>query len=73
MVHLKAIFLDFDGVICESCQIKNDAYYNSYKEFGDEVAQKVLEYHLQHGGVSRGKIFPIAHRIIFQKTISTKI
>ena len=69
MVHLKAIFLDFDGVICESCQIKNDAYYNSYKEFGDDVASKVLEYHLQHGGVSRVKIFPIAHRMFLNREI----
>lgn len=69
MVHLKAIFLDFDGVICESCQIKNDAYYNSYKEFGDEIASKVLEYHLQHGGVSRVKIFPIVHRLFLNREI----
>ena len=69
MVHLKAIFLDFDGVICESCQIKNDAYYNSYKEFGDDIASKVLEYHLQHGGVSRVKIFPIAHRMFLNREI----
>lgn len=69
MVHLKAIFLDFDGVICESCQIKNDAYYNSYREFGDEIASKVLEYHLQHGGVSRVKIFPIAHRMFLNREI----
>lgn len=69
MVHLKAIFLDFDGVICESCQVKNDAYYNSYIEFGDEIASKVLEYHLQHGGVSRVKIFPIAHRLFLNREI----
>ena len=69
MVHLKAIFLDFDGVVCESCQIKNDAYYNSYKEYGDEIASKVLEYHLQHGGVSRVKIFPIAHRLFLHREI----
>jgi HAD superfamily hydrolase (TIGR01549 family) len=69
MVHLKAIFLDFDGVICESCQIKNEAYYNSYKEFGDDIASKVLEYHLQHGGVSRVRIFPIAHRLFLNREI----
>ncbi|MCR5455863.1 MAG: HAD-IA family hydrolase [Bacteroidales bacterium] len=69
MVHLKAIFLDFDGVICESCQVKNDAYYNSYKKYGDEIASKVLEYHLQHGGISRVKIFPIAHRMFLNREI----
>ncbi len=69
MVHLKAIFLDFDGVICESCQIKNEAYYNSYIEYGDDIASKVLEYHLQHGGVSRVKIFPIAHRMFLGREI----
>ena len=54
----KVIFLDFDGVICESCEIKNQAYYNSYIKFGPEIAQKALDYHLMHGGVSRVKLFP---------------
>ncbi|MCQ2252395.1 MAG: HAD hydrolase-like protein [Bacteroidales bacterium] len=69
MVHLKAVFLDFDGVICESCQIKNAAYYKSYQHFGPQIAQAALDYHLQHGGVSRVKLFPILHRKLLGREI----
>jgi phosphoglycolate phosphatase-like HAD superfamily hydrolase len=70
MQHFKAAFLDFDGVICESCQIKNKAYYNSYIEFGHEIAQKALDYHLLHGGVSRVKLFPVLHRMLLGRDIT---
>lgn len=70
MIHLKAIFLDFDGVICESCQIKNDAYYNSYIEYGADIARRALDYHLLHGGVSRVKLFPILHRMLLGREIA---
>lgn len=69
MIHLKAVFLDFDGVICESCQIKNRAYYESYAEYGHDVAQAALDYHLQHGGVSRVKLFPILHKMLLGRDI----
>ena len=64
------IFLDFDGVICESCEIKNEAYYNSYIKFGSEIAQKALDYHLLHGGVSRVKLFPIMHEMFLGRKIT---
>lgn len=70
MIQDKAIFLDFDGVICESCRIKNDAYYNSYIEFGPVIARKALDYHLLHGGVSRVKLFPILHRMLLHREIT---
>lgn len=70
MQHFEAVFLDFDGVICESCQIKNKAYYNSYIEFGTEIAKKALDYHLLHGGVSRVKLFPILHRMLLGRDIT---
>lgn len=66
----KIIFLDFDGVICESCEIKNAAYYNSYIRFGKEIAQKALDYHLLHGGVSRVKLFPILHKMLLNREIT---
>jgi len=66
----KVIFLDFDGVICESCGIKNDAYYNSYIKFGHEIAQKALDYHLLHGGISRVKLFPELHKMFLGREIT---
>ncbi|MCQ2251064.1 MAG: HAD hydrolase-like protein [Bacteroidales bacterium] len=70
MIYPEAVFLDFDGVVCESCQIKNAAYYNSYAEFGADIAQRALDYHLLHGGVSRVKLFPILHRMLLGREIT---
>lgn len=50
---IKAIFYDFDGVIKESTDIKSKAFYDLYIEFGKEIAQKVEQYHIEHGGISR--------------------
>ena len=52
-MSIKAIFYDFDGVIKESTNIKSKAFYDLYIEFGEEIAQKVEQYHIEHGGVSR--------------------
>ena len=50
---IKAIFWDFDGVIADSVNVKTDAFYELYLPYGKEVAEKVKEYHLANGGVSR--------------------
>lgn len=50
---IKAIFYDFDGVIKESTDIKSNAFFDLYIEFGEEIANKVKRYHIQHGGISR--------------------
>ena len=54
---IKAIFWDFDGVIADSVNVKTDAFYELYLPYGKEVAEKVKEYHLANGGVSRFKKF----------------
>ena len=50
---IKNIIFDFDGVICESINIKSDAFYEMYLPYGKEIAQKVKEHHIQNGGMSR--------------------
>ncbi len=54
---IKAIFWDFDGVIADSVNVKTDAFYELYLPYGKDVAEKVKEYHLANGGVSRFKKF----------------
>ena len=54
---IKAIFWDFDGVIADSINVKTEAFYELYLPYGEEIAGKVREYHLQNGGVSRFKKF----------------
>lgn len=54
---IKAIFWDFDGVIANSVNVKTDAFYELYLPYGKNIAEKVKEYHLANGGVSRFKKF----------------
>lgn len=48
-----AVFFDFDGVICDSVDVKTEAFDRLYADFDDDVRRMVREYHLHHGGVSR--------------------
>ena len=48
------VIFDFDGTICDSANVKTDAFYDLYlEEQGPEFAIRVREYHLHHAGVSR--------------------
>jgi len=50
---IKNIIFDFDGVLCESVDIKTEAFYEMYLPCGEEIAQKVKEHHINNGGMSR--------------------
>lgn len=48
------VVFDFDGTICESADVKTDAFYQLYlDEEGEEFAAQVRDYHLRYAGVSR--------------------
>lgn len=51
----KAYFLDFDGVVVESADIKTEAFYDLYLPYGLDVAQRAKDYHLQFQGITRYK------------------
>jgi len=53
----EAIFFDFDGVIADSVNVKTEAFAEMFKPFGKDIQQRVIEYHLSHGGVSRYEKF----------------
>ena len=52
-MKIKGIIYDFDGVICDSVNVKTDAFAELYKPYGKEIQAKVIQYHLLHGGISR--------------------
>ncbi|NQV44812.1 MAG: HAD family hydrolase [Rhodospirillales bacterium] len=52
---LQAVFFDFDGVICDSVDVKTQAFDALYKSSGDDIRDAVRRYHLLHGGISRIK------------------
>jgi HAD superfamily hydrolase (TIGR01549 family) len=49
---IKAIILDFDGVILESMDIKTNAFKDLFKDFPEHL-DAIIDYHLRHGGMSR--------------------
>lgn len=53
------IFFDFDGVLAESVSIKTDAFKQMYLYKGEEFANKVEQYHLENGGISRYEKFKV--------------
>lgn len=56
---IKNIFFDFDGVLVESVSIKTDAFRMLYLTYGEDFANKVADYHLNNGGISRFEKFKI--------------
>jgi phosphoglycolate phosphatase-like HAD superfamily hydrolase len=61
-VKLDAIVFDFDGVLVESVDVKTKAFAALYRDYGDALVEKVVDYHLIHGGLSRFDKFRYFHR-----------
>lgn len=60
---IKTIFFDFDGVLAESVEIKTQAFRNLYLPYGEEIAQNVVNHHLENCGISRFEKFKIYQEI----------
>lgn len=69
MADFKAIIFDFDGVIAESIDIKTEAFAKMYSKYGTDVEKKVIQYHIDHGGVSRYEKFRYYHKNFLNKPI----
>jgi phosphoglycolate phosphatase-like HAD superfamily hydrolase len=62
---VRALVLDFDGVVLESNDVKTDAFVELYAQYGVEIVARVREHHLQNLGISRFKKFSwIAEHIL---------
>lgn len=53
LIMIKAIVLDFDGVVLESASIKTNAFAEVVKGYPKPQAEAFVEYHKNHMGVSR--------------------
>lgn len=49
----KTWVFDCDGVLLDSNKVKSEAFYQVALPYGVEIAKKFVNYHQQHGGVSR--------------------
>jgi HAD superfamily hydrolase (TIGR01549 family) len=68
--NLQAIFFDFDGVIVDSTHTKTEGFRALFSACDDEVVSKVVDYHQQHGGISRVDKIDYAHRNIIKRPLS---
>ncbi len=66
---LKAVILDFDGVILESCDIKTKAFQELFKNYPKHL-DAIVDYHINHGGVSRYKKFIHFYKNILKQPIN---
>lgn len=58
----KNLFIfDFDGVICNSVNIKTNAFFDLYSTFGLKIANQVKSHHLENGGMSRYEKISLYH------------
>lgn len=71
-MSIRAIIFDFDGVIAESMDIKTQAFVHLFKEYPKEVVKKIVEFHLNNGGLSRYKKFRIIYRDFLNKRLTKK-
>ena len=70
MLKYNSIIYDFDGVICDSVNIKTNAFCKLYFKYSSSVIEKVRNYHLENGGVSRFEKFKYFEQEILKKKIT---
>ena len=57
VTEYKTLIFDCDGVVLNSNQVKTDAFYQAALPYGEAAAQRLVNYHVQNGGISRYKKF----------------
>lgn len=57
VIDYATLVFDCDGVILNSNKVKTDAFYKTALPYGKATAERLVGYHITHGGVSRYKKF----------------
>ena len=68
---LKAIALDFDGVILESVDLKTQAFIELFQDYPEHL-DAIVKLHLEQGGLSRFEKFKIIYRDYLQQPLHDK-
>ncbi len=58
---IKAIILDFDGIILETNRIKLNGFLHLFRDYPLKIRRRIRDLHLNNGGVSRFKKFRIIY------------
>lgn len=70
---IEALFFDFDGTIVESGEIKTDAFREVFSDFDGEKVERLVDYHVKHGGLSRFEKFRYFYREILREGLSIEL
>ena len=57
LIGYNTLIFDCDGVILDSNKVKTSAFYHSTLSYGELAAQRMVDYHVKNGGISRYKKF----------------
>ncbi len=68
-----SIIFDCDGVVLNSNKLKSLAFYDTVKEFGENSALQLYNYHIQNGGISRYAKFEYFVNEILETSINTDV
>ena len=65
----KLFAFDFDGVIVDSVNIKTEAFAEIYKPYGQKIVDRVINHHINNGGMSRFSKFKYYHNNYLSENI----
>ena len=67
------LIFDFDGVICDSVNIKTDAFVKIYENENQTIKEKIKKYHYDNGGLSRFDKIRYYEKNLLKKEIKENI
>lgn len=70
--RIRVVIFDFDGVILESSEIKTEAFLELFKDY-PEHRKSILEYHIEHQGISRYKKFRWIYKTLLNSNYDKEI
>lgn len=73
MNSINTIIFDFDGVICDSVNIKTEAFIELYSNYPKPITESVKKYHLEHGGISRFEKIKYFETVLLKNEYNSEI
>ena len=68
--NIKNIVFDFDGVILDSIPVKTEAFRKLFRNYPKKFVDKLIEFHLENGGMSRYEKIRYFFKELLQKNLS---
>lgn len=70
--QVSGYFFDFDGVLVDSTAVKTEAYRKLFASYSPDVITRIVDYHRQHGGISRVEKIRYGHENIIGVPLSKR-